>query len=136
GSRVGLSFNGTWRSVRSEKENFMPIDARDLNYGLTALVKMPFKFELSTDLTLFTRRGYNDSALNTTNWVWNARLSYTCGRGGNWLLMVDGFDILHNLSNVQYSVNAQGRTETYTNVIPRYLMFHLQYKFNILPKRR
>ena len=32
--------------------------------------------------------------------------------------MLDGFDLLHDLSNVQYRVNAQARTETYCNVIP------------------
>lgn len=50
--------------------------------------------------------------------------------------MVDGFDILHNLSNVFYNVNAQARTETYTNVLPRYVMFHLQWKLHKAPKRK
>lgn len=44
--------------------------------------------------------------------------------------------MLRNLSNVQYSVNAQGRTETYINVIPRYIMFHVQYRLNLQPKKR
>ena len=29
-----------------------------------------------------------------------------------------------------YSVNAQGRTETYRNVLPQYFMLGLQWKFN------
>lgn len=132
---VSAFFNGTWRNISSARENFISIRSRDMNYGLMALIRMPMNIELSTDLTLFTKRGYNDSALNTTNWVWNARLSYTAFKG-RVVFLLDGFDMLRNLSNVQYSVNAQGRTETYINVIPRYIMFHVQYRLNLQPKKR
>lgn len=47
--------------------------------------------------------------------------------------MVDGFDILGQLSNVTRTMNAQGITETYSNVIPRYLVLHATYRFNIMP---
>ena len=50
--------------------------------------------------------------------------------------MLDAFDILNQLSNVTYGVNAQARTVTYTNVLPRYAMLHVQYKFNITPKKK
>jgi len=43
--------------------------------------------------------------------------------------MVDGFDILGQLSNVTRTMNAQGITETYSNVIPRYLVLHATYRF-------
>ena len=54
---------------------------------------------------------------------------------GNLILMADGFDILHNLSNVQRILNAQGRTETFYNVVPRYIMLHAVYRFNSGPKK-
>jgi len=50
--------------------------------------------------------------------------------------MLDGFDILGQLDNVTRNVNAQGRTETYTNVMPRYALLHVTYRFNRLPKKR
>lgn len=37
--------------------------------------------------------------------------------------------MLGNLSNVRRTINAQGMTETYTNVIPSYCMLRLTYKF-------
>ena len=46
------------------------------------------------------------------------------------------FDILHQLSSTQYSVNAQGRTETWRNCIPRYAMLTLAYKFQKMPKKK
>jgi hypothetical protein len=33
-------------------------------------------------------------------------------------------------------VNAQGRTETYTNVMPRYALLHVMYKFAKHPKKK
>ena len=50
--------------------------------------------------------------------------------------MLDGFDLLHQLNNVTYNINAQGRTETWTNVLPRYGLLHIQYRFNKQPKRK
>ena len=81
------------------------------------------------------RRGYGSPELDTTDPVWNARLSYTPAKS-KWVIMLDGFDMLHQLSNVNYAVNAQGRTITYTNVLPRYVMLHAQYRINIQPKKK
>ncbi len=37
-------------------------------------------------------------------------------------------DMLHRLTNVRYAINAQGRTETRYNCIPRYVMLTAGYK--------
>lgn len=119
----------------SDSRNFTTFTAKDFSYGVTGNFKFPKGFGLSTDFTVYTRRGYSDVSLNTTNFVWNARASYAV-LNGQLMFMVDGFDILHNLSNVFYNVNAQARTETYTNVLPRYVMFHVQWKFHKAPKKK
>ena len=51
-------------------------------------------------------------------------------------LALDGFDILGNLSNISQVLNSQGRTETYRNSLPRYVMLHAIYRLNIKPKKR
>ena len=102
---------------------------------MVATVKFTKNLSLSTDMTLFTRSGYDTPVMNSSDWVWNARLAYTLGRG-RWTMMLDGFDLLHQLSSVRYAVNAQGRTVTYVNTLPRFFLFHVQYNINILPKRR
>ena len=104
-------------------------------YGANALWNITERFQLSTDFNIYTRSGFSDNSLNTTDFVWNARLSYSIMKGAL-TFMIDGFDMLHNLSNVTYTVNAQARTETYVNVLPRYFMFHVQYRFNRQPKKR
>ena len=127
--------NGTLHRYMSQTPGFSDFNAMDLNYGVNGTYKLPANFEVSTDFTIFTRRGYSTSELNTDNFVWNARVSYTLPRSGL-TFIVDGFDILNNLSNVTYRVNAQARTETYVNVLPRYVLFHIQWKFNKSPKKR
>lgn len=127
--------NGSLHRYVSSTAGFNDFNAMDIKYGVNGTYKLPANFEVSTDFTVFTRRGYSASELNTDNFVWNARVSYTLPRPGL-TFIVDGFDILNNLSNVSYRVNAQARTETYVNVLPRYVLFHIQWKFNKSPKKR
>ena len=51
-------------------------------------------------------------------------------------LSLEGHDLLHQLSSTQYSVNAQGRTETWYRSLPHYVMLHLVYHWNKNPKKK
>ena len=117
---------------RGERPNFNAFTCRT---SLSAILKLPWKLDLSTDLNLYTRTGYADAALNTNDFVWNARLSRPFFKG-KFLVLIDGFDILGQLSNVTRTMNAQGRTETYTNVMPRYVLLHAVWRFNKQPKKK
>ena len=132
-----LSFkNATlWQRYTSQRTDFETQLPLTLTNSMTALLKLPWKMEFNTDLNLYTRTGYADSRLNTTDFVWNARLTRPFLKG-RLLLMLDGFDILGQLDNVTRIVNAQGRTETYTNVQPRYALLHVVYRFNKQPKKK
>ncbi|MCM1111443.1 MAG: hypothetical protein NC336_09550 [Clostridium sp.] len=123
------------RHTDSNRDDFRAITATHSNYSLRGVFNLPKGFGISTDITLYMRRGYGSEELDTTEPVWNARLTYTPPRS-KFVLMLDGFDLLHQLSNVNYAVNAQGRTITFTNVLPRYIMFHVQYRLNIQPKKK
>ncbi len=134
-NKITLNGEGRLSHFSSKLTNFKNFMAKDFRYGIRGDFLLPLGFGLSTDFTVYTRRGYSDLSLNKTNFVWNARATYTILKG-QLTFMVDGFDILHNLNNVFYSVNAQARTETYTNVLPRYVMFHVQWKFHKAPKKK
>lgn len=120
------------RNSTSEREDFQSIHSSDFNYGATAQLELPLGLQFSTDLTMYSRRGYNDVSMNTNELVWNARLSKKIK---NWSIMLDALDIFRNLSNVRYNINAQGRTETYTNIIPSYTMLHVVWRLNKKPKK-
>lgn len=124
-----------WQRFTSKRSDFETQEPLTLTNGLTALLKLPWKLEVNTDLTLYTRTGYADSRLNTSDLVWNARLSRPFCKG-KLLVMLDGFDLLGQLDNVNRNLNAQGRTETYTNVLPRYALLHVVYRFNRQPKQK
>ena len=49
---------------------------------------------------------------------------------------VERHDLLHQLSNTTYEVNAQGRTETWYRSLPHYVMAHLVYHWNKNPKKK
>lgn len=67
--------------------------------------------------------------MNTNELVWNARLTKSMMHG-NMQIHLDALDILGNLSNVRRTINAQGRTETFYNVIPSYAMLHVAWRLN------
>ena len=121
--------------MSGDTQGFQDFDAMDFNYGATAIINLPWNMQLSTDLMMYSRRGYEGSSLNTDDLVWNARLSYTTMKG-RLTFMLDAFDILNQINNVTRVVNAQGRVETFTNALPRYALLHVAYKFNIMPKKK
>lgn len=134
--RQSLSVSGKVinRLTTSSREGFSDIDATHLQYGMTGVFRLPAGFGVSTDFTFYTRRGYGMRELDTTDAVWNLRATYTPS-GGRWVFTVDGFDLLHQLSNIHYAVSASGRTITYTNTLPRYILASVQYRFSIQPRR-
>jgi len=132
---VGAKIKGVWTHATSSRTDFTTINAADFNYGVTGQIELPWNLQLSTDLTEYSRRGYENSTINTNELLWNARLSKRYLQG-NLVFMLDGFDLLDNLSNVRRVLNGQGRIESYYNVIPRYVMLHIVYRLNIQPKKK
>ncbi|MCM1355563.1 MAG: outer membrane beta-barrel family protein [Staphylococcus sp.] len=132
--QISLNGSGTLRHTTSTREDFNAINAKHFSYGVNGQFRLPAGFGISTDFTFYARRGYGVKELDTTDAIWNLRLTYAPKRS-HWVFMVDGFDMLHQLSNVNYAVNASGRTVSYTNALPRYVMFSVQYRLNIRPKK-
>ena len=117
----------------SNRQDFNTVNICDFHYGLTSLFTLPYKWQVSTDLTMYCRRGY-DSGANNNDLVWNARISKTFTKAGL-TLAIDGFDILNQLSNISQTLNSQGKTETWNNSLPRYVMAHVIYRLNKQPKK-
>lgn len=132
---AGLLGKYASRHSRSDRSGFEPIDVFDYQYGANLRYTIPvLNLDLSTDFNVFSRRGYGSAEMNTDDPVWNAQLSKSFFKG-SLVAKVTAYDILHQLSNKSYSINAQGRTETRYNCIPRYVMFSLAYKFARKAKR-
>ena len=150
-----LSGNVAWQYATSERENYHTRNTWDLNYGPEFRVKLLADLQLHTTLSVFQRRGYDDSSMNSTEMVWNANLEWNfdfrrCSYARSataadapaksgprpWTLSVKAHDLLQQLSNTHRVLNAQGITETWYNTVPSYLMLSLTYRFAQLPKKK
>ena len=136
GLNLSAKASANWNYSTSERPGFSTINAVDFQYGVSATVPLPWDMEVGTDLTMYSRRGYADPSMNTDDLVWNMRISKSMLPRRNLTVFVDGFDILGQLSNIRRVINAQGRTETWYNTLPRYFMVHLIYRLNREPKKK
>ena len=131
----GINGKLNYQHSASQRESFTNINAFTYQYGVSGQAELPWNIQVSTDLTMYSRRGYSEASMNTNELVWNARLSKRLPRQ-NLTILFDGFDLLGNLSNVRRYINAQGRTETFYNVIPSYGLLHVIYRLNKEPEKK
>ena len=131
-----------WRHSEGKMYDFKTLNAIDFQYGISARYTTPRLWKssgegltLSADGNMYSRRGYGSSELNTDDFVLNASISQPFFKG-KLIARIEAFDLLHQLSNTQYSVNAQGRTETWYRSLPHYVMAHLVYHWNKNPKKK
>lgn len=133
---VRLSGDFRWRHVDGKMRDFDALNITDFHYGLSARYTIPhLNTTLSADGTMYSRRGYGSSELNTDDFVLNASISQPFLKG-KLIARIDAFDLLHQLSSIRYEVNAQGRTETWYHSLPHYIMLHLAYHWNKNPKKK
>ena len=125
-----LRFRGEWRHYNRSITTDMPLPDNiwDLQWGFSGTYKMPYNVTLDTDLELNRHYGYSDPEMNDTRLYWDASLTKSF-KAGRWLLKLRGYDLLGQLTNLRYNVNAQGRTETWTNSMRRYALLTVAYKF-------
>ncbi|MBQ0074924.1 MAG: hypothetical protein KBT34_12110 [Prevotella sp.] len=125
------------RHSRSNREDYQDLDAYEYKFGANCTYTTPKSFgsfTIATDYNVFIRRGYQSSEINTTTNAWNASISKSFLKG-SLVAKFSAYDILHQVSNIGYNVNAQGYTERRYNSIPRYVMFSLSYRLSKKPKK-
>lgn len=120
--------------VTGSRDDFMATNATTYFATAKVMVKLPLGFELTNNINEMKRTGFNDDSMNDNSLVWNARLSKTFLKGAL-TVNLDAFDILGQISQTQVVMDSQGRTETWANTLPRYVLLHCSYKFNLGKKR-
>ena len=104
-----------------------PYSSQGVSGSITAKFPKNFILESNADYTINSNRtdGYNINYL-----VWNASFSKTFFKRENFILGFYAYDMLNQNINVSRSTNSNVIVDTKTNIISRYLLLKLTYKFN------
>ena len=132
---VGMKGACRYHNISSNGNNSDATNAFDFNYGGSLTAEFPWHIQFNTTLMMYGHRGYLNHVMNNDDLIWNAQLSKSVMKG-KMSFILDGYDILGQMSNKHYVIDSQGRTETITNAIPRYVMLHVSYKFSKTPKKK
>ena len=142
GERLSASYRNSWLEVdlngslnythaRNKLQSSSDLDTWQFAYGVNVNLTAPWGTSLSTGLTENSRRGYNDSSMNTNELVWNAQVSHSFLQGNALTVTLQFYDILHEQSNISRTINDMMRTDTEYNSINSYGMLHVIYKMNL-----
>ena len=142
GERLSASYRNSWLEVdlngslnythaRNKLQSSSDLDTWQFAYGVNVNLTASWGTSLSTGLTENSRRGYNDSSMNTNELVWNAQVSHSFLQGNALTVTLQFYDILHEQSNISRTINDMMRTDTEYNSINSYGMLHVIYKMNL-----
>ena len=142
GEQFTASFRNSWLEVsldgsvdythtRNLLQSQNNLDTWQFAYGGYFSLYLPWGMSLSTDLHLNSRRGYNDSSMNTNELIWNMQLSQSFLKGNALTVSLQLYDILNEQSNFSRTINAMQRSDTRYNSINSYAMLHAVYRVNI-----
>ena len=140
--RLSLSYRNDWLEVtldgwcnyqhsRNELQPTANLNTWQFNYGGQFLVRLPYDFEISSNIHERSRRGYNDPSSNTNELLWNGQVSKTLLRDKSLIVALNFYDLLGQQSNYERWVNANGRTDTRYNSVNSYAMLHVRYRLNM-----
>lgn len=126
----GINWNKSHSDIveRSNQSNY------SFNYGLSSTGNFENGWGYSTEISVHSRRGLSSAAMNTNQIIWNAQVSYRFLKRRA-TVSLQAFDILNKRSNINRSVNANGRRDTETNGVYSYIMANFRYRFNIFGTR-
>lgn len=134
---VSFSLNGRATFARTENrlQASRNLSTWNFSYGGNTRINFPWGTNLSTDIHMFSKRGYADATLNTNELLWNAQLSHSFLRGKVLTIMLQWYDILNQQSNFSRTVNANGWRDQEVNAITSYAMLHVSYRLNFFGGR-
>ncbi len=120
-----------YQHSRNELQPNANLDTWQFEYGGQFLVKLPWDFEVSMNMHERSRRGYNDSSMNTNEFIWNGQISKPFLKNKSLIVALNFYDLLRQQSNYERWVNATSRTDTQYNSVNSYMMLHVRYRLNI-----
>ncbi len=121
----------TYNKAKNKLQPTSNLETWQFSYGPSMTLTAPWGTSLNTSLSINSRRGYNDSSMNTDEFVWNAQLSQGFLKGKPLTIMLQFYDLLRQQSTFSRAISATSRTDTEYNAINSYAMLHVIYRLNL-----
>lgn len=130
-----LRFYGRWSTAfRHVSQPGMSDNYRETTLYGDISYALPWGIQISTLIKTTLYAGNSQAALNSTVTNWDASLSkyFLDDRLG---IHIKAHDLLAQANTYRSEVTTTGRIESYTDVLPRYLMLTVSYNFNWMEKK-
>lgn len=108
-----------------------------INYtaNLRLQADLPFELQIATNMRYTSRHGYAANVQKNIA-IWNAQVSWRFLKRKAGLLTFQIFDLLHQRSNIERSVNNLTISDTRTESLRDYFMLGFQYRINTMGRGR
>lgn len=121
----------TYNKAKNKLQPTSNLETWQFSYGPSMTLTASWGTSLNSSLSINSRRGYNDSSMNTDEFVWNAQLSQGFLKGKPLTIMLQFYDLLRQQSTFSSAISATSRTDTEYNAINSYAMLHVVYRLNL-----
>ena len=121
----------TYNKAKNKLQPTSNLETWQFSYGPSMTLTAPWGTSLNSSLSISSRRGYNDSSMNTDEFVWNAQLSQSFLKGKPLTIMLQFYDLLRQQSTFSRAISATSRTDTEYNAVNSYAMLHVVYRLNL-----
>ena len=121
----------TYNKAKNKLQPTSNLETWQFSYGPSMTLTAPWGTSLNSSLSINSRRGYNDSSMNTDEFVWNAQLYQGFLKGKPLTIMLQFYDLLRQQSTFSRAISATSRTDTEYNAINSYAMLHVVYRLNL-----
>ena len=146
GGRLGFGYRNDWfelelngsvnyNSTRNKLQPVSNLDTWTYSYGANSTIYLPWGTQITTDISMNSRRGYDDQSMNTNELIWNAQISQSLLKGKPLTLSLQFYDILGQQSNFSTTISNMARTDNEYNAINSYVMFRASYRLNFFGTR-
>ena len=95
----------TYNKAKNKLQPTSNLETWQFSYGPSMTLTAPWGTSLNTSLSINSRRGYNDSSMNTDEFVWNAQLSQSFLKGKPLTIMLQFYDILRQQSTFSRAIS-------------------------------
>ncbi|MBQ9357805.1 MAG: TonB-dependent receptor [Prevotella sp.] len=142
GQRIGFSYRNDWFEFepngsvnytfgRNKLQANGNQDTWNFSYGFNTTAQLPWGMQLTTNVNMQSRRGYNDASMNTNEFIWNAQIAQSFLPGKPLSVRLEFNDILGQQSSFTRTLNAMMRSDSENNSINSYVMLRVNYRLNM-----